>query len=399
MKRNRHLSIAAAVLLALAAGAGQAVFEGSSGAQGGAQVPRFDVDPLWPKPLSNHWLFGSITGVAVDAQDHVWVVHRGADSLNPRTEMSAATTPPTAQECCLPAPAVLEFDPAGQLVAHWGGPGEGYDWPQSPGGIAIDARGNVWITAAGPAEPPPGGGGRGRGGAPAGTPRPPDAHVLKFSPAGKFLLQIGGQAGLNRPAGIDVDDAAGEVYVADGYGNRRIAVFDAGTGALKRQWGAYGGKPDEADPRPYDPGAPPAKQFRTVSCVKLARDGMVYACDRGNNRVQVFRSDGTFVTEGFVAKTTLGTGSVWDIALSRDPEQRFLYVADGQNQKVHILRRDTLEAVASVGAGGRWPGHFYGVGSIAVDSKGNIYTGENYEGKRVQKFLFEGVGPASSQMP
>ncbi len=153
-------------------------------------APTLQVDPLWPRPLPNHWLFGSITGVAVDARDHIWVVHRGADSLNPRTEMSAATSPPTADECCHPAPAVLEFDQAGALVSHWGGPGAGYEWPRSPGGIAVDAQGNVWITAAGVTETA---GARGRGGAPA-APRPEDAHILKFSAAGKFLLQIG-QAG------------------------------------------------------------------------------------------------------------------------------------------------------------------------------------------------------------
>ncbi len=208
-------------------------------------APRLEVDPLWPKPLPNHWLFGSVTGVAVDSRDHIWVVHRGGDSLNARTEMGAATNPPTADECCLPAPAVLEFDPSGALVGHWGGPGPGYDWPRSPGGIAVDAKGNVWITAAGVTETA---GARGRGAAPAAPP-PEDAHVLKFTRAGKFLLQIGqaGKSGgndsktaLNRPTAIDVDTAANEVYVADGVGNRRVVVFDATTGAYKRHWGAYG---------------------------------------------------------------------------------------------------------------------------------------------------------------
>jgi DNA-binding beta-propeller fold protein YncE len=368
-------------------------------AQGAQKLspPRLLVDPLWPKPLPNHWLFGSITGVAVDAQDRIWVVHRGADSLNARTEMSAATKPPTADECCLPAPQVLVFDPSGALAAHWGGPGTGYDWPRSPGGLAFDAKGNVWMAAAGVTETT---GARGRGAAAAvpDTPRPQDAHVLKFSPDGKFLLQIGqagkpgandSKTGLNRPAALDVDAAANELYVADGFGNRRIVVFDAETGAYKRHWGAYGEPPADADPGPYDPAAPPSRHFRTVSCVRIAGDGLVYVCDRRNDRIQVFRKDGTFVKEAFVSKTTRGEGSVWDLAFSRDPQQRFVYVADGQDQKVFVLRRDTLETVSTVGGGGRWPGAFFGVGSVAVDAKNNLYTGENLEGKRLQKFIYK----------
>jgi DNA-binding beta-propeller fold protein YncE len=364
-----------------------------------ARAPAFQVDPLWPKPLPNHWLFGSITGVVLDPQDHIWVVHRGADSLNARTEMSAATNPKTADECCVPAPAVLEFDLNGALVGHWGGPGDGYEWPRATGGMAIDAKGNVWIAGAGWPEPATGGRGRGAAAAPAAK-RPPDTQVLKFSRAGKFLLQIG-QAGkpgandsktnLNQPAAVAVDASANELFVADGYGNRRIVVFDAETGAYKRHWGAYGAAPDDADPGPYDPAAPPAKQFRSVTCVKIAKDGLVYVCDRRNNRVQVFQKDGKFVKEAFVSKTTRGEGAVWDVAFSNDPQQRYLYVADGQDQKVFVLDRISLEQVSSFGGGGRWPGGFFGVGSVAVDSKGNVYTGENLEGKRLQKFIFKGL--------
>jgi DNA-binding beta-propeller fold protein YncE len=381
MRTRLSISLAATVLFALAAAP--------------ATAPTFTVDPLWPKPLGNHWLLGSVTGVAVDPQDHIWVMHRGYDSLNARTEIGAATNPKTADECCIPAPFVLEFDPAGALVGHWGGPGAGYDWPVSPGGIAVDGKGNVWITAAGPPEIPgsgnatparAGGAGRGGGGgggrANAAPPKPQDAHVLKFSKAGAFLLQIGkaGNVGtndskdaLNKPAGIAVDDAANEVYVADGFGNRRVVVFDATTGAYKRQWN----------------GAAADAPFASVSCVKLARDGKVYVCDRGNNRVEAFDKNGKLLKQGIVAPQTKGTGSVWDIALSRDPQQQFLYVADGHDQKVFILRRDTLEVVGSFGDGGRYPGTFLAVGSVAVDSKGNVYTGENLEGKRVQKFLLK----------
>ena len=318
--------------------------------------------------------------------------------MNARTEMGAATNPPTAEGCCVPAPQVLEFDAAGTLVGHWGGPGEGFDWPVSPGAIAIDAKGNVWISAAGVEPPPPPSGRGGRGTTattPAPPPRPVDSHVLKFSRDGKFLLQIGkaGNVGapdsktaLNRPGAIAFDAAANEVYVADS-GNRRIVVFDADSGAYKRHWGAYGAAPDAAPPGDYRHGEPPAKQFRTLSCVEISRDGLVYVCDRKSDRIQIFKKDGAFVKETFISPTTLGEGSAWDVAFSVDTQQQHLFVADGQDQKVFVLDRSTLAVVSSIGGGGRWPGAFFGVGSVAVDSKGNVYTGENFEGKRLQKFV------------
>jgi DNA-binding beta-propeller fold protein YncE len=368
---GRILSAGAAVVVATMALAGQS-----------PQAPAFQVDPFWPQPLPNAWILGSVTGVRVDANDRVWLVHRGADSLTARTENGLGTNPPTAELCCRPAPFVLEFDQAGKVVGWWGGPGDGYEWPRSPGGIAIDAAGSVWIAAAGVTEGSGSGRGRGRGSSTPAAPPPQDAHVLKFSRAGKFILQIG-QAGksdaadpktLNRPLGVDVDGS--EVFIAD-TGHQRVAVFDASTGAYKRHWGANGSTP-----------------FRTVSCVRVARDGQVYVCDRQNNRIQVFRKDGTFVKEAVVSNTTKGDGAVWDVAFSPDPQQRFVYVADGQDQKVFVLRRDTLEAMSSFGSGGRYPGQFFGVGSIAVDSNGNLYTGETYEGKRLQRFVFNGTGPA-----
>ncbi len=358
------------------------------------QAPPVQVDPLWPRPLPNHWIFGSVTGVAVDGRGHVFVAHRGAASLNARTEIGLVASPPSAEYCCAPAPQVLEFDPDGTLVNHWGGPGDGYQWPQNPGGIAVDPSGAVWITAAGaPAAPA----GRGGQAGPAAVPPPQDAHVLKFSREGKFLLQIGraGTVGagdsttaLNRPAGIDVDAVANEVYVADA-GSRRVVVFDATTGAYQRHWGAYGTAPDAAAPAPYDPAAPAAKQFRTVSCVVVSRDRRVYVCDRDSNRIQVFRTDGTYVSEAVISKDTLGSGSVWDVALSADAGQQQVYVANGQEQTVHVLRRDTLAEVGRIGSGGRWPGHFYAVGSVAVDARGHLFTGEALEGKRVQRFAIK----------
>jgi DNA-binding beta-propeller fold protein YncE len=195
-----------------------------------------------------------------------------------------------------------------------------------------------------------------------------------------------GRTSFNRPANIEFDAAANEVYVADGHGNRRVVVIDAATGAYKRHWGAYGAAPDETNPGPYDPAAAPAKQFRVASCVAIARDGLVYVCDRQNNRIQVFRKDGTFVKEAVVAKETRANGSVWDIAFSSDAAQQYMFVADGHNHHVAIVQRDTLAVVGKIGGGGRWPGAFNAPGSVAVDSRGNVYTAETFEGKRVQKF-------------
>ena len=351
--------------------------------ESGVLAPMFEVDPFWPQPLPNHWLLGAAVGISVDSRDHVWVVHRQA-SLNARTEIGAAADPPTG-ECCMPAPNLLEFDPAGNLVGHWGGPGEGYDWPSSNHGVTIDHKDNVWI------------GGNGR----------EDAHLLKFTRSGQFLTQIGKPGtsqGSNdtetfgRVAEVSIDAANNEVYVADGYGNRRVAVLDLDSGEFKRYWGAYGNQPEDVDLGPYDPEAPPAQQFRNpVHCAEPSHDGLVYVCDRANDRIQAFRSDGTFVKEVFIAPKTLGDGSVWDIAFSKDPEQKYLYVADGKNMKIYVLLRKTLEFLTSFGDGGRQPGQFFGVHSIATDSKGNIYTTETYEGKRVQKFVYKGLGPVTQK--
>jgi DNA-binding beta-propeller fold protein YncE len=188
------------------------------------------------------------------------------------------------------------------------------------------------------------------------------------------------------------DPATNEAFVADGIRNRRVAVVDLASGTIKRFWGAYGKKPDDAALPPYDPSVAPPAQFSTVKCAKLSKDGQLYVCDRTNDRIQVFKKDGSFVLEKRVAFQTRGEGSVWDIAFSRDPQQRYLYVADGANDKVHILDRTSLEELVSFGEGGRQPGEFYAVHSIAVDSKGNVYTVETYEGKRLQKFVFKGVG-------
>jgi len=391
---RRTLTVAASVLALIAAAGGGLVAQ-----RGGAQAPKVEVDPLWPKPfpVAKHWILGSVTGVAVDAQDRIWVVHRGVDSL--QNNEKGPTLEPWASSCCFAAPQILAFDTTGNLVGTWDvAAAKGYEWPHDPSGIAVDKAGNVYVGSGlaptalpagrgrGPApEGAAAGGARGRGdaagargdaaaagrgdaapqgrGRGAAAPPPPGTVVLKFDKTGKYLSTI---RELDRPLGITVDDAANEVYVADD-GHGRIAVFDGGSGSLKREWKANG------------------EPFKTIACVKIAKDGMVYVCDRQNNRIQVFQKDGKFVKEAFVSKTTTGDGAVWDVAFS--PDQRLLYVADGHDKKVWILDRSSLETIGSFGQGGRYPGEFYGVGSIAVDSKGNVYTGETYEGKRVQKFV------------
>jgi hypothetical protein len=361
-----------------ALGVGQALLQKQAEAQGAqVQAPQFEVDPLWPKPLPNNWLLGWTIGVWADEQDNIWVIHRGASGLH-NNERGAELNPPIA-ECCRTAPPILVFDKDGNLIRSWGGPGDGYEWPSSNHGVHVDYKGNVWI------------GGNGE----------KDAQVLKFTKDGKFLMQVGhfgGNKGSNdsenfgRPAKIWVDPKTNEAYIADGYLNKRVAVIDADTGKMKRFWGAYGNKPDDTNLGPYDPSAPPAQQFRNpVHCIERSNDGLLYVCDRANDRLQVFTPEGKFVKEAFFAKNTKGAGSVWDFTFSKDPEQKFLMLADGQNERVRVLLRDTLEELTSFGDGGRQPGQFYGVHSITSDSKGNLYTTETYEGKRVQKFIYRGI--------
>ena len=422
-RRNQKIAFALAALLAVLAIAYHALEKRAVVEAAGVQAPRFEVDPMWPKPLPNHWVMGNTIGVSVDSRDHIWIIHRQG-SLEAMEEYAAANPPgPKRQkgvveaECCAPAPPVLEFDEEGNLLASWGGSdGPGYEWPNQNHGITVDFKGNVWIGGNGRGTNPNAPAGRaGRGAEPAnesantgggrGAPYYHDSMVLKFTQDGKFLMAIGKPGAskgsndtenLGLPAKIFVDPKTNELYVADGYGNKRVIVFDADTGKFKRYWGAYGHKPDDTNLGPYKPDAPLAQQFRNpVHCADLSNDNLLYVCDRVNDRIQVFKPDGTFVKEKVLYKDTLGDGSVWDIAFSKDPAQKYIFLADGSNEKIHILDRDSLEVLTSFGDGGRQPGQFYAVHSIASDSKGNIFTTETYRGQRVQKFVNKGLAPVT----
>ncbi len=359
------------------------------------QVPYFEYDETFPKPLPNHWTIGTVVGISVDSKQHIWMVHRGS-TLRP-DELRAEHNPPLG-ECCVTAPPVVEFDYAGNLIQAWGGPsktGE-FDWP-SPGGkspdpeaggtpsgmhsVFVDHKDNVWLTATGPG----------------------DGQMLKFTRDGKFLLQIGHRGrqraesndteNLNQASGVKVDPKTNEVYVSDGYVNHRIIVFDGDTGKYKRHWGGYGKRPDDSIRFRYDPNKP-FEQFSVVHGVGVTNDGLVYACDRNGSRVQVFKSDGTFVMEKVIEASTMN-GSVFGIAFSPDPAQRWAYVPDGRNEKVWILERRTLDIVGSFGCPGHAGGCMTTPHSIDVDARGNIYIGETWEGKRVQRFLYKGLRAAS----
>ena len=334
-------------------------------------VPQFLVDPFWPKPLPNNWILGQVAGIRIDRFDHIWVVQRPG-SLTKR-DRAAEQNPPQAK-CCVAAPPVLVFDQSGNLIRHWGGPGQGYNWPKSEHSIYIDDNDFIWL---------------------AGNDKN-DGQLLKFTMDGKFVLQIGkpiegadsnSTERLGSPADIAVDIAAHEVYAADGYTNRRVVVFDSETGAYKRHWGAYGNKPSDEKTPPYDPAKPVSQQFgNPVHCVRISKDGLVYVCDRINDRYQIFRKDGTFVSEHFFERNTRLNGSVYEIAFSPDKEQKFIYMVDGSNGEVRIVDRATNEVLGRFGRVGRQAGEFTAAHNITVDLEGNIYTAEVADGERVQKF-------------
>ena len=364
------MRVAASVLALLVVGCQQVPEGRVMGASD--RVPRFQVDPFWPKPLPSNWMLGQVAGIAVDKDDRIWIVHRPSTLVD--DEKGALANPPQTK-CCTPAPPVLQFDSKGNLLRSWGGPGQGYEWPESEHGIFVDNAGNVWVAGNGAK----------------------DQQILKFTPEGKFLRQLGkpgapggsmSQSALGRPAHMVIDEAARELYVADGYANRRIIVFDADTLAYKRHWGAYGDpRPHDEKLPPYDPRAALVRSFgNPVHCVRLSNDGFVYVCDRANDRVQVFEKSGKFVKELRVEPETLANGSVWDLVLSEDPGQRYLYIADGANMQVLVFDRESGQLLSRFARPGRMAGEFKWVHNIAIDSRGNLYTSEVGTGRRAQKF-------------
>ena len=337
------------------------------------RTPAFQVDPTWPK-VPKQWVLGQVAGLAVDARDHVWIIQRPWSLEN--DEVAQDPDAP----CCHPAPPVMEFDAAGNYVQGWGGPGDGYEWPADEHTIHVDYKGNVWISSA-------------------GGPRLPtrkENQILKFTQRGRFLMQIGHRGmskgsldtdNFNNAADIYVYQKTNEVFVADGYVNRRVIVLDADTGAFKRLWGAYGNKPDDAAPNTLEPEGPGPQQFNLVHGIRVSEDGFVYVADRRNNRIQVFTVDGKFQREIFVARKTKLLGTSFSVAFSPDPQQEFLYLADAGNGRIHIFDRKTLAEVGTFGRIGHYAGEFVFLHNVATDSAGNIYTAEVGNGKRVQKFV------------
>jgi hypothetical protein len=401
MKRNIYVGVSVLALAAIL-GTGLVLVRSKRDVvhASDVMVPKFEVDPLWPKPLPNHWVIGSTIGLSTDAKDDVWIIHRPGS-----LEQKESYLTRNEADCCTAAPDVLEFDPEGNVLHHFG-KAEGHDWPSSNHGITIDSQGNVWLGANGAAQPgpPPGSAAQfakrppGEGGGEQGVYH--DSFILKFTPDGQFLGEIGSANGSK--GSLDTENVRGvaqirflpqtnELVAADGYGNHRVSVWDPNTMKFKRMWGAYGHTPsDDAMPH-YNPHSP---QFgNPVHCAEPSNDGLIYVCDRTNDRVQIFKYDGTYVKEFYLETNTKGDGSAWEIAFSRDPQQKFMYISDGANEKIHVFDRQSMTELYSFGSGGRQPGEFYAVHSIITDSKGNIFTTETYRGQRVQKFVYKGMVP------
>ena len=384
---RRHLIRALTVVGVVCLNTGGGV---PAAAQSGDQMPVFEVDTAWPPKLPYNWIMGHVASVAVDSRDHVFLLHR------------PNTIPP--EDRARSAPPVVELDADGKFVNAWGGPGiAGFDWPDSEHGIAIDFRDNVWIGGSAPVAP--------------SLRKLDDDMLLKFDKRGKFLLQIGGRSASkgnkdtqersSSPRTSSSRPKTNEAFVADGYGNRRVIVFDADTGAFKRMWGAFGNEPiDAASSTGFAPaagqgrGAAPAldtegdgsPQFGgPVHGVKVSNDGLVYVADRSNRRVQVFSPDGKYVTQVFINRAGPSPGSAAGVALSPDSAQRFMYVADYGNSHIAVVERKSLRVLYQFGQRSPKPGDFQGLHHIAVDSKGNIYSGEVAPGARAQRFRYKGL--------
>jgi hypothetical protein len=361
--------------------------------------PVFEVDTQWPK-IPNGWTLGQVASVASDAKDNIWILQR----------------PGTVRAGQKAAPPVMEFDQAGNYIRGWGGPVQGCDWPKSEHGIFVDYKGYVWIGGSGNED-----------------------QILKLTQDGKCVLQIGhgGHKKTNqdtenfwRPTDVFVYPKTNELFVSDGYGNRRIIVFDADTGVYKRMWGAFGNKPLDTQASDSGEGAAtahvgqgqsddrvPAKdisssdpgpsQFETVHGVKVSNDGLVYVADPGGKRVQVFTTDGKFLKQAFIdrwcespANSNLFCGNgqtTASVAFSSDADQRFLYVASRSPGRIWVLDRKSLQPVTSFGRPGVAPGEFYVLHQMTTDSKGNLYTAEVEDGRRAQRFVFKGLTSMSEK--
>lgn len=340
-------------------------------ARNASGAPAFKIEPWWPQDMSNDWIMGAITGVFVDAKGHVWVTHL-PETLTPE-ETSAVQKPPIGT-CCVPAPVVVEFDADGKVVQGWGDPSQDIaQWPRNPHGIFVDHKDFVWVGSY------------------------MHHRVMKFTRDGKMVLTIGTYDKnngsndpdlLGGPAGIWVEPKTNEVFIADGYRNRRVIVYDGDTGKYLRHWGAFGDKPDDTpEPKERDPNAPPPRQFSTVHGIIGSKDGLIYVADRRGNRIQVFEQSGKFVKEKIIAPATLSSGSAFAFAFS--PDEKFIHMADGTNHKVWTLRRDDLEIVGEFGRGGHQLGQMLRPHGMAADAKGNLYVGEASTGRRIQKFVVQ----------
>lgn len=377
-------SVALAVAVIIAAGTSGFWVSAEAAQAQARRVPKFEVDRSWPK-LPSKWVFGQVSSVSIDEQGNAWILQRPSTVRADQRAKGMA------------APPVLEFDEAGNFLQGWGGPGAGYDWPETEHGIYADTRGFIWVGGNGPT----------------------DNHLVKFTKDGKFVMQIGKKGAskgnndtenVKQAADIFYYAKTNELFVADGYGNRRVIVFDGDTGKFKRMWGAFGDKPLDSVPEP--PKVPedrriPAKELtdrgpeqfvQPVHAVRVSNDGLVYVSDRGGKRVQVFSLDGKYVTQVFIDRYCeaphCGNGqTVASTAFSPDPEQRFLYVASRSPARVWVLDRKTLEPLDSFGRNGVAPGEFYVMHHMNVDAKGNLYVTEVQDGKRVQKFTFKGLAP------
>lgn len=362
--RGRFPVVCLCASLALAACGRAAPAATAAGPDDG--VPSFEVDPGWPK-LPRNWVLASAIGLMVDHLGHVWVSHRA--ELVTDSMLALADSQPAIQ-----APLVMELDPEGRVVQTWGDHAHVADWPPVLHSLFEDQDGFIWTTAR------------------------DQQQIFKLTRDGRRVLTIGrldetagsaDTARLGRPADMQVEPRTGELFVVDGYTNRRVVVFDGKTGAYKRHWGAYGEPPNDALVR--DTTAPMrARQYDLVHNLVLSKDGLVYVADQNNSRVQVFDESGRFVAEKVVRP---GDGAATALALSHEPDQRFLYVGDGSQDKIWILRRRDLEVVGEFGSRGKAPGQFGRPHNMDVDAQGNLYVTEAAPGMRVQKFTFRGYAP------